>query len=331
MESTVKDAYWFQHDSNAQHDERVLELRAEYGWEGYGLYWALVEKMRDAPDYRLSMATLGGLAAGMGVLKPLLTGIITLSCQHGLFALEQESAYFFSPSLRRRMSQWDEKKAALSEAGKRGVERKKALKDAAALAQKQRELEATLKPPLNDPATFLSTVHNNTIEKKEEGTSSPASQEEPAAEQAEPTPSKSQTPAKVISFAEQDPDAVPADECRIFEPTVFASVLKDIGYAYVDHEHYRRQILADVRDKNMLAPARTFRKYITTYLNNDKLAEKLMLPSEHPIGAAPQHPDALPTQADYNQDFITQQERQRQQAFADRMQGYASKAHQING
>ena len=64
----MKDSFWFQHDSNAQHDERVLELRAEYGWEGYGLFWGLVEKMRDCPDYRLSMATVGGLSAGMGVL-----------------------------------------------------------------------------------------------------------------------------------------------------------------------------------------------------------------------------------------------------------------------
>ncbi len=121
MEAQVKDSYYFRHDSNAQHDERILELRAEYGWEGYGLYWALVERMRDAPEYRLSMATLGGLSAGLGVLKPLLTGLINLCCQHGLFAMEDEAAYFYAPSLRRRMEGWDTKKAALAEAGRRGA------------------------------------------------------------------------------------------------------------------------------------------------------------------------------------------------------------------
>lgn len=48
-----KDAYYFSHDSNARQDEKIIKLRMKLGWEGYGLYWALIEMLRDAKDYTL--------------------------------------------------------------------------------------------------------------------------------------------------------------------------------------------------------------------------------------------------------------------------------------
>ena len=39
----MKDAYYFQHDNNANQDEKIIDLRTELGYEGYGIYWALVE------------------------------------------------------------------------------------------------------------------------------------------------------------------------------------------------------------------------------------------------------------------------------------------------
>tara|TARA_R100000655_G_scaffold55221_2_gene93277 strand:- start:2506 stop:3213 length:708 start_codon:yes stop_codon:yes gene_type:complete len=47
-------ALYFPHDSNAHEDMRIIELRMEYGWEGYGLFWALLEIMRIADDYSIS-------------------------------------------------------------------------------------------------------------------------------------------------------------------------------------------------------------------------------------------------------------------------------------
>jgi len=152
----MKDAFWLRHDSNAQHDERILELRAEFGWEGYGLFWALVERMRDAQEYRLAMGTMGGLATSMGLLKPKMLAVVELCCTHGLFAMEEEGAYVYSPSLRRRMEEWDTKKAALAEAGKRGQAAKQARKAEATLSEELSQAEATLKPPLSHPDGFLS-------------------------------------------------------------------------------------------------------------------------------------------------------------------------------
>ena len=45
---------YFPHDSNAHEDMRVIELRMDYGWEAYGLFWALLEVMRIADDYSIS-------------------------------------------------------------------------------------------------------------------------------------------------------------------------------------------------------------------------------------------------------------------------------------
>ena len=34
---------YFRHDYNARHDEKIIRLIFNMGWEGYGLYWAIVE------------------------------------------------------------------------------------------------------------------------------------------------------------------------------------------------------------------------------------------------------------------------------------------------
>lgn len=49
----AKEAYYFSHDSNARQDEKILALRMRHGWEGYGIFWALVEKLREASSYSL--------------------------------------------------------------------------------------------------------------------------------------------------------------------------------------------------------------------------------------------------------------------------------------
>ena len=41
----MKNTLYFQHDQDASTDEKILDLRCEFGWEGYGIYWALIEWM----------------------------------------------------------------------------------------------------------------------------------------------------------------------------------------------------------------------------------------------------------------------------------------------
>ena len=49
----MKEAYYFSHDANAQHDPKIIKMLSKHGWEGYGIYWALVERLRNEPSYIL--------------------------------------------------------------------------------------------------------------------------------------------------------------------------------------------------------------------------------------------------------------------------------------
>ena len=36
---------YFNHDSSARNDYRIIKLRASLGYEGYGIFWALLEML----------------------------------------------------------------------------------------------------------------------------------------------------------------------------------------------------------------------------------------------------------------------------------------------
>ncbi len=108
-----KEAYWFSHDSNSRHDEKIVALRMKHGWEGYGLYWAIIEKLRESPRYTLSTnynVIAYDLRTNNEIIKSIITGF-------GLFIIDENS--FYSESLINRMRVKDEKskngkKAALA-------------------------------------------------------------------------------------------------------------------------------------------------------------------------------------------------------------------------
>jgi uncharacterized phage protein (TIGR02220 family) len=113
-----KDAYYFPHDSNAQHDEKILKLRVKYGWTGYGLYWAIIEKLREASNYRLDSQDIACLS--LGVSHPIDDLIAFLKDCYLWELLTESNGYFFSESLCRRMIEIDKRREQLSDAGKRG-------------------------------------------------------------------------------------------------------------------------------------------------------------------------------------------------------------------
>ena len=51
----AKETYYFSHDSNAITDTKILNMRADYGLEGYGLFWAIIEMLRNEEDYKLEL------------------------------------------------------------------------------------------------------------------------------------------------------------------------------------------------------------------------------------------------------------------------------------
>ena len=111
-----KDAYYFPHDSNAKDDPKCVLLIEQLGMEGYGIFWVLIEILREQPDYKYPLKLLPALARRYNTTTEKVRAVI--EC-YELFTIEEDT-FFFSQSLINRMAPLEEKRLKLSEAGKRG-------------------------------------------------------------------------------------------------------------------------------------------------------------------------------------------------------------------
>jgi hypothetical protein len=91
-------SYYFSHDYNAANDTKVLFLRHQLGMEGYGIFWALIEKLRNETDYRLPIALTGSYAKRWGTSKEKVETVIK---NYELFTIDD--THFFSERLCRSM------------------------------------------------------------------------------------------------------------------------------------------------------------------------------------------------------------------------------------
>ena len=93
----MKEAYYFSHDSNAQHDPKMIKLIYNLGWEGYGLYWGIIERLRNEKDYCMP-TDYECIAMAMRAECECIKSIIE---DFNLFEIEDD--YFYSKSLLERM------------------------------------------------------------------------------------------------------------------------------------------------------------------------------------------------------------------------------------
>lgn len=100
-----KDAYYFSHDSNAHHDPKILKLRMSLGWEGYGIYWAIIESLRNQENYMLSEDDFSFLTLSLAIDTVKLEQMLSKCLDVGLLTLEDGNV--FSGSLLRRMDKAD--------------------------------------------------------------------------------------------------------------------------------------------------------------------------------------------------------------------------------
>lgn len=110
-----KEAYYFSHDSNARQDEKVIALRMKHGWEGYGLYWALIEKLRECRNY-MSVCDYNVIAYDLRTDSAKIKSIIEDFRLFAFTDIENVGKCFYSESLKSRMDVKDSKseKARLS-------------------------------------------------------------------------------------------------------------------------------------------------------------------------------------------------------------------------
>lgn len=110
---------WFKHDYNARNDERLLEIRAEFGAEGYGAYWMLLESMAESSEGKLNRGAIGGLCLAYGIPKERLLGIIDYCIKIGLFVLENEGLFYSE-----RMIEHKEERANYKQKGIEGAQKR---------------------------------------------------------------------------------------------------------------------------------------------------------------------------------------------------------------
>jgi hypothetical protein len=110
----TKDRFWFEHDSNAHDNPKILDLRMQIGWCAYGAFWAIVELLRDAEGYTIELSRLGGICFNLRIERDWVETMFSI----GL--LERDDERFWSSTLQGRMEKWDEKKRIRAEAGRKG-------------------------------------------------------------------------------------------------------------------------------------------------------------------------------------------------------------------
>jgi len=112
----MKDAYYFPHDSNARTDPKIIIMINSIGLEGYGLFWIIIEMLRDQPDHKLPWDVIPGISSMYNIT---MDKVLALVRNYDLFEWE-ENSFFFSNSLINRMNPLKEKRAKLIEAGRLG-------------------------------------------------------------------------------------------------------------------------------------------------------------------------------------------------------------------
>jgi len=88
-----KDAYYFPHYSNARNDRKVKRLRKELGMEGYGIYFAILEVLRDQTEFKYPIDDIDLLADDMNASEQKVSAVVG---NYQLFEID-EDRNLFSP------------------------------------------------------------------------------------------------------------------------------------------------------------------------------------------------------------------------------------------
>lgn len=131
----MNNSFYFTHDYDARNDQKILQIRAKFGWQGYGIYFAILESLCQSNGYILREA-LAGLSLGLSLPFDDTIKYIDSFIEVGLLSENNKGIYS------KRILEHLKKRKALSEAGRRGGSKSR--------KQPKKEEQATLKPPLSE-------------------------------------------------------------------------------------------------------------------------------------------------------------------------------------
>lgn len=119
---------YFSHDSNALADIKISAMRCDYGLEGYGLYWAIIEMLRNEETYKLPLSKnmyrkikidTGTTIDVEQYINDCISEYKEVDDGNGLF--NTDGKYFWSESLLRRMTKMEEVSTKRRQAGQKGA------------------------------------------------------------------------------------------------------------------------------------------------------------------------------------------------------------------
>ena len=87
----MKDAYYFPHFCNARNDRKIKRIRKELGIEGYGIYFMILETLREQPGFKFPMEDMDLLADEFGTSEQKLRTVV---CNYKLFNVDEEENFF---------------------------------------------------------------------------------------------------------------------------------------------------------------------------------------------------------------------------------------------
>lgn len=107
----MSDTFYFSHDYNSRSDEKIKKLIYKHGFEGYGLYWAIIEELyQNANVMRLECERI---AYELRTDEKRIASIIN---DFDLFVTDGD--FFYSTSIEKRLKMRSEKSRKASESAK---------------------------------------------------------------------------------------------------------------------------------------------------------------------------------------------------------------------
>ena len=99
---------WFKHDTDAASDPKLMKLVMQHGWEGYGIWWRLVEILAAESDGQLTLDDnqIDSISYCLHIRKIKLVKVLSCCVENEL--LTQQDGILYSESLRRRLNDYKE-------------------------------------------------------------------------------------------------------------------------------------------------------------------------------------------------------------------------------
>ena len=87
----MKDAFYFPHFCNARNDRKLKRVIKELGVEGYGIYFMVLEVLREQENFKYPLEDLDLLADEFNTSEQKLRTVI---CNYKLFQVDEEENFF---------------------------------------------------------------------------------------------------------------------------------------------------------------------------------------------------------------------------------------------